>query len=201
MATTIKQILSKIVIEGVVTDLITKSDGENVTVNINGTNKLLSAALADIIASVSALPTTNEVTEQVNTAISNLVSGAPETADTLKELADLIDENKDAMDLLNSAIGGKVDKEKGKGLSANDFTDELKAVLEALPAITSDDVAAWNAKASVTVATQEANGLMSSADKKRLDEIRGVFVAESGAIPENLEDGTLIVELVTENNE
>ena len=44
---------------------------------------------------------------EVDEKISALVNGAPETADTLKELSDLISSNSDAMDLLNSAIGSK----------------------------------------------------------------------------------------------
>ena len=44
---------------------------------------------------------------EVDEKISALVNGAPETADTLKELSDLIGSNSDAMDLLNSAIGSK----------------------------------------------------------------------------------------------
>ena len=44
---------------------------------------------------------------EVDEKISALVNGAPETADTLKELSDLISGNSDAMDLLNSAIGSK----------------------------------------------------------------------------------------------
>ena len=44
---------------------------------------------------------------EVDEKISALVNGAPETADTLKELSDLISSNSDAMNLLNSAIGSK----------------------------------------------------------------------------------------------
>ena len=44
---------------------------------------------------------------EVDEKISALVNGAPETADTLKELSDLIGSNSDTMDLLNSAIGSK----------------------------------------------------------------------------------------------
>ena len=40
----------------------------------------------------------------------HLLNGAPETADTLKELADLISENEDAVGLLNAAIGSKAEK-------------------------------------------------------------------------------------------
>ena len=47
---------------------------------------------------------------EVDEKVSGLINGAPETADTLKELADLISENEDAVGLLNAAIGNKANK-------------------------------------------------------------------------------------------
>lgn len=49
----------------------------------------------------------------VKAVISALINGAPETADTLQELFDLIENNKDAVDILNKAIGKKFDKTGG----------------------------------------------------------------------------------------
>lgn len=46
----------------------------------------------------------------VKTLISNLINGAPETLDTLKEIADALGENDDAVQALNAAIGNKADK-------------------------------------------------------------------------------------------
>lgn len=54
--------------------------------------------------------------EYADGKVNDLVNGAPEAMDTLKELADAIEENKDIMDALNSAIGNKVDKAAGKDL-------------------------------------------------------------------------------------
>ena len=168
MATT-KFILSQIKIEGVLRDLISKSDGENVTVTYNGKDETLSAALAEILASITSLPTSENVQQAINTAISNLVDGAPETADTLVELFNLIESNTDAVTLLNDAILTKVDKVDGKGLSTEDFTTALKNKLESLPVISDADVTNWNNKAEKAVATSTDDGLMSSADKVKLD--------------------------------
>ena len=55
----------------------------------------------------TALTSAKSYTDQ---KVSGLINGAPETADTLKELADLISENEDAVDLLNAAIGSKAEK-------------------------------------------------------------------------------------------
>lgn len=76
----------------------------------------MTAKLAEIITSVSTKTTSAEVTTIVNTAIDNLVNGAPAALDTLKELADAIDANSSVVDALNAAIGNKVDKIDGKGL-------------------------------------------------------------------------------------
>ena len=66
----------------------------------------------------------------VKSVVNELINGAPETLDTLKELADAIEDNKDVVDALNDAINKKVDKEDGKGLSSNDFTDNYKSGLD-----------------------------------------------------------------------
>lgn len=61
--------------------------------------------------------------------INALVNGAPEAMDTLKELADAIAANKSVADAVNAAIGNKVDKVSGKGLSTNDYTTAEKTKL------------------------------------------------------------------------
>lgn len=71
-------------------------------------------------------------TAYVKTLISNLINGAPETLDTLKEIADALGENDDAVQALNAAIGNKVDKVAGKGLSTNDYTATEKNKLSGI---------------------------------------------------------------------
>lgn len=93
-----------------------------------------------------------------------------------------------------STWNNKVDKVTGKGLSANDYTDAAKKKVDAIPsspkytdtittingktgAITKADIVALgipsqNTNTTYSVATQSKNGLLSAADKKRLDNIR-----------------------------
>ncbi len=189
-------ILEKIKVEGALADLIAKSNGDNVAVTYNSAEMTLSSALASIYTSLSKLPTGDNVDKKIGDAISGLIDGAPETYDTLREIADYIASDKTAMDTLNDAIGNKVTKEDGKGLSAEDFTTALKTKLESLPDITASDVSNWNAKASTNVATTTANGLMSAADKTRLDGIRGVRYGTEA--PADMQDGELFVRVVTE---
>ena len=53
--------------------------------------------------------------EYTNTKISELVDGAPEAMDTLKELADAIAQNSDIMSALQSAIGNKANEAELSG--------------------------------------------------------------------------------------
>lgn len=59
-------------------------------------------------------------------AIAQLVGSAPDTLNTLEELADALKDNADIVDVLNEAIGQKVDKVEGYGLSyASVFDDKI----------------------------------------------------------------------------
>lgn len=178
-----KYILEQIKLEGELKDLLVKSDAENVAVTYNSKDTTLAAALAEIFTSITSLPTDAGIDGKISAAIDELIGGAPETYDTLKEIADYIEEHQDAADALTAAIGNKVDKEEGKGLSANDFTDALKAKLEALPE-------------SIAEATAEAAGLMSAADKKRLDGVGGVWVGTEP--PADMRNGDMFVRVVSE---
>lgn len=69
----------------------------------------------------------------VDGKVADLVNSAPETLDTLGELATAITEHKEVTDALDAAITQKVDKVAGKGLSTNDYTTAEKNKLAATP--------------------------------------------------------------------
>lgn len=191
----VKHILDTIKVDNEFKELIAKSNGENVTVTYNGAEMTLSAALAQIATSVSDIPTGENVDAKISAAIDELIGGAPETFDTLKEISEYILTHEDVVTTLNTAIGNKVDKEEGKGLSAEDFTAALKAKLDALPAITAEDVEKWNSKADSSVATSTAAGLMSAEDKARLDGLRGVRYGVQP--PADMQNGELFIRVVS----
>lgn len=86
-------------------------------------------------------------TDYVDDAISGLVNGAPAALDTLKELADALGDNDDAVAALTNQLANKVDKEFGKGLSTNDFTTALRNKLMGIEAGAQANVKAdWNAE-------------------------------------------------------
>lgn len=85
----------------------------SITLMDDGTS--VQAKIVELINSIAQKATQSDI----NTAISNLVDGAPDTLDTLNKLA--------------QALGNKVDKVAGKGLSTEDFTTALKNKLMNLP--------------------------------------------------------------------
>lgn len=68
----------------------------------------------------------NGANAYTDTAIANLVNSAPETLDTLGELATAFQENKEVVDVLNEAITTKADKTEVENAisTANTYTEE-----------------------------------------------------------------------------
>lgn len=125
----------QMMLEEALVDLMVQTGADNVIVDADK-NETLTTRLASIMAEIKTATddkiTATQVDTKISTAINALIDGAPETYDTLKEIAEYISSDKTAMDALNAAIGGKVDKVEGKGLSANDFTTALKTKLEGI---------------------------------------------------------------------
>ena len=64
--------------------------------------------MADKIITLTRLQEYDKlIKEYTDTAIANLVNGAPETLDTLDELASALNDNVDILDVLNESIGTK----------------------------------------------------------------------------------------------
>lgn len=185
MANTTRNAILRALIEGAVVDLMVKTKVDNVFVDDTTT---LAAKLSEVITSLNAKatqealtdglnarPTTEEMNAAITAAITDLVNGAPEAYNTLKELADAIAENDNVMDALTAAIGNKADAATVASLQAtvnalgslankssvseSDLDDALKEKVNAasqgnhshgnkdvLDGITSDKVAAWDGK-------------------------------------------------------
>ena len=85
--------------------------------------------IVELINSIAQKATQSDI----NTAISNLVDGAPETLDTLNKLAQALGNDTNFATTIASQLDKKVDKVAGKGLSTEDFTTDLKNKLNNLP--------------------------------------------------------------------
>lgn len=180
MANTAKKAILQAKIEGVLTDLLPKTNAENVMVDETTT---LAAKLSAILADVAALPTTATVNGAISALRTELMGeGVPEAYDTFKELADYIETHQEAADALTAAVGNKADKTTveaiqatidGLGKLANkdtvdesDLSTALKEKVNAaaegnhahankavLDGITAEKVTAWDGKATLYVGT------------------------------------------------
>jgi hypothetical protein len=178
-----KNSILKGIVNGQVTELYPKTAANNVFAQ-SGT---------DLETLLTTIPSTETVNGLISDAIDALIDGAPATYDTLKEISDWIATHQDEYAALIAAIAGKVDKVEGKGLSTEDYTTAEKtklAGIEAganaytLPAATTSALGGIKVGANLAIdsstgvlsgdysaASSSAAGLMSAADKTKLDGI------------------------------
>lgn len=130
---------------------------------------------ADVAGAVqTALEQANRYADaQITEKINALVNGAPQTLDTLKEIADEINENEGVVETLNAAIGDKVDKVAGKGLSEADFTNEEKTKLAGIAANANNYTHPSSHAASI-ITQDSAHRFVSDSEKSTWDAKLGV---------------------------
>lgn len=134
----------------IIADLGTKATTDALTKGLAGkASSSHTHAQADVTGledALTARPTTDAMNTAISTAISNLIGGAPETYDTLKEIADYIESHKSVETALNEAIGKKADK--ATTLAGYGITDAMtataiqKAIEDALATATGGESAA-----------------------------------------------------------
>lgn len=134
----------------IIADLGTKATTDALTKGLAGkANSSHTHAQADVTGledALTARPTTEAMNTAISTAISDLINGAPETYDTLKEIADYIESHKSVETALNEAIGKKADK--ASTLAGYGITDAMtataiqKAIEDALAIATGGESAA-----------------------------------------------------------
>lgn len=76
------------------------------TENVLGVVNILNT----LVQSSNKVPTSTAVYNAIKKAIDDLINGAPNTYDTLKEIADYIEQHQEVVDALNKAIGSKADR-------------------------------------------------------------------------------------------
>lgn len=211
-------------INGVLKDLIVGTDVTMVMVDENTTLEAklveLSAALDGKAASththaqgdvtgledaLTARPTTDAMNSAISAAISNLIGDAPETYDTLKEIADYIAAHQEVVDALNAAIGNKADKSAVNTLQA--LVDGIKSTVDGLGALATKDKITLadcedNFKSQIT---QASAGAHRHDNKNVLDRITSEKVAAwdakskvyySATEPKNMAEGDTWVQLI-----
>ena len=120
-------------------------------------NKVVYSALGDKVDKVSGKGLSqNDFTDALKTKLDGIAAGA--TAVTVDSSLSSTSENPVQNKVVNTALGNKVDKITGKGLSQNDFTDAYKTALDGLGT-------ALNGKADVEDLTAAQNQLNSLNDE------------------------------------
>lgn len=197
----IKYILDQIKLEGVLCELIARSNGENVTVTCGDAEMTLAAALAKILSDIAALPTGADVTGAVNALKQELLGDAPAAAyDTFTELAAYIESHQSAADALTAAIGAKADRTEVETLQ--NAVDAL-GTLASKSAVSEADLDA-SLKTKVNAAAQ---GNHSHANQSVLDGITAQRTATWDAVrgvrfgsaaPDDMKDGELFIRVTAE---
>lgn len=109
----VQKAIIKAIIEGVITELMVKSQVDNIYLT-DGTTTLASK-LAEMVTAINERAKTSDMNTAISDAISALRTelmgeGVPEAYDTFKEIANYIAEHQEVADSLTSAIGNKADK-------------------------------------------------------------------------------------------
>ena len=211
-------------IDGVLKDLMVKTSADQVFIDDSTT---LAAKLTELVEALdgkaaaththtqadvtglddalTARPTTEAMNAAISTAISGLINGAPETYDTLKEIADYIDAHQDVVDALNASIGSKADASVVATLQ--ETVKAIKTVTDSLGALAAKDSVAESdldeaLKAKINAA---AEGNHSHDNKTVLDGITADLVTAwngkstvyySATQPIGLAEGDLWVQLI-----
>lgn len=107
---------------------------DSLTTKANVSHTHAQSEVTGLEDALTARPTTDAMNAAISTAISQLIGGAPETYDTLKEIADYISAHQEVVDSLNAAIGSKAD---------NAAFQAIKATVDALGTLASKDKIAY----------------------------------------------------------
>lgn len=89
----------------------------------------------------------------VDDSVAGVVNAAPETLATLNQLAEALGNDENFAVTVATQIGKKVDKEAGKGLSANDYTNEEKLKLSKV--LTTDNTTEYEPISEFNPATKK----------------------------------------------
>lgn len=154
IGTDVKQILANI---GTLSDLTT-AQKTSLVLAINelkaALNSIDLSAVIDDEKTVTSLTwSSSKINSAISTAITNLINGAPETLDTLKELADAIDTNADAISALQEIASGHVKYDGAQTLTS---AQQAQARTN-IDAVSSAQLSAVETKADTAQSTATTN--------------------------------------------
>lgn len=169
MSTTSKNAILKALIEGVLTELMVKTNVENVYVD--GTTTL-AVKLSEIITALNAKATTDSLNTAIDSLRQEMLGDTPvEAYNTFTELAAYISTHQEAADALTAAIGNKADASTVAAIKA---TVDALGTLASKSVVSETDLdAALQAKVNAA-----SEGNHSHSNKTVLDGITAEKVAE-----------------------
>lgn len=128
----IKSAIMKAKLEGILYEILVKTNCDNVVFNKEGTEVTLTSYLAEIMATIATLDTTAAREAAVTALKQEMLGDTPvEAYNTFTELAAYIEEHKDVATALTAAIGEKADASALTDAVARIAALETKKVAEA----------------------------------------------------------------------
>ena len=154
IGTDVKQILANI---GTLSDLTTQQK-TSLVLAINELKAAigsidLTALIDDSKTATNLTWSSTKITTAITAAVTDLINGAPETLDTLKELADAIENNQDAISALQEIASGHVKYDGEQTLT----TEQKAQARTNIDAVSSAELSAVETKADNAQADADTN--------------------------------------------
>lgn len=139
-----------------------------------------------------------EVVALVKDEISKITGeNVDEAFDTIKEIADWIINHQDLYETLVGALADKVDKVDGKGLSTNDLTDEILAMIMQTNALTEELDGKLETITTADVEAVTSRQYVTQAEKEKISaSARVLTYAETEGFPSGATEQDLVIQVL-----
>ena len=148
---------------------------------------------------LQAIPEGYATEEYVNNKISDLVNGAPDTLDTLDEIAAALKDNADIVTVLEDAISNKLDKDALSGYTTIEAYEELKAEITENEYVAAQSLTLLNStkadKTDIPTSTSQLvndSGFITASEIPSIDESKFALKDDLNAKQDTLISGTNI---------
>lgn len=139
-----------------------------------------------------------EVVALVKDEISKITGeNVDEAFDTIKEIADWIINHQDLYETLVGALADKVDKVDGKGLSTNDLTDEILAMIVQTNALTEELDGKLETITTADVEAVTSRQYVTQAEKEKISaSARVLTYTETEGFPSGATEQDLVIQVL-----
>lgn len=120
---------------------------------LTGLESELGAQINDEATASTTTWSSQKINTTISTAVANLINGAPETLDTLKELAEAIADNQDAIEAMQTIASGHVKYDGAQSLT----TEQQAQARTNIGAASQSDLSAVSSTATVAQSAASTN--------------------------------------------